>query len=148
MNVWIIEALVVAILFGGGAWEVQSWRYGKRIAEIKQVQAEATAQAVEAARASERKQTQQVQEALNAALLREAKQNSDARRARAESDGLRSDLEALRVRLVNSSVETCRTVSTVLTNVFGECSAAYQRLAEEADRLGNSARTLDAAWPK
>lgn len=61
---------------------------------------------------------------------------------------LRSALASQQAQLATASIEANRQYSRTASAVFAECVERYKSVAEDAARLDNAARTLDAAWPK
>lgn len=148
INFYVIEAVFIAILFGGGAYEIQSWRYEKKIAEIKAEASKQREAAIQNAVQVEHEQAKKVQEALSASIDRETKITVAADTARHRVDGVRQQLNTINASMPAATVETCRETSSTVTDILGECIAKYQEMAREADELGNSARTLNDGWPK
>ena len=87
-------------------------------------------------------------EAQNESKKREALLKAAAESARAESDGLRSDTQALRSQLDQLSRDAVIERAAAIGAVLAQCSARYQVLAERSDRHVNDLRTLIEAWPK
>lgn len=138
-------ALVGMYLFGRGD--------GKAIGRIElqayQAQvARANAQSAADARAKEQSFQQQLNEARNAAVERETKLRADADRARAESGRLRDTIAAIRRDLPSLTREAVERYANAASVVFTECTDAYQRLAEQADRIDSDRQTLEQAWPQ
>jgi hypothetical protein len=150
MNIYLIEAILVAVLFGGGAWEVQAWRYGAKLANLTENAQRAQTKSVIELQAKAQEQSKELQEALNAAVDREAKNIIDATSARNAADSLRKQLATISATPVSLSYPAVNTQSlpSVLPELLSDCATKYQGLAEEADRLANSAKTLTDAWPK
>lgn len=99
-------------------------------------------------RAKEHSMQQQLNEATNAAAERETKLRADYAAANAAALGLRNNIATLRNKLSVATVEACRSTAESALVVFSECADKYQSVAEDADRFGSGAKTLDDAWPK
>ena len=133
------------------AWSVQSVRYDtlrRDYAAYRANAQQAQLDAVQAARLAEKKNTQRLQEALDGAERREAKNLADAAAARRAAGSLREQLAAIKSGLPGVSADACRQRSGVLADVLGDCVEAYRDLAEQADRLASDLRTLSDGWPK
>ena len=113
----------------------------------KAIRMQAALTAERDARSKERSMQQQLNEAINAAAERETKLRADYSAANAAARGLRNDIAAVRSKLSIATVEACRGTAETALVVFGECADQYQSLAQDADRLGSSAKTLNDAWP-
>lgn len=144
---WAALAVMMAgmYLFGRGD--------GKAIAEKNMMEYQITAletmRQVEATyRAKELALNKQVEEARNAAVLRETKLQGDAAAARAESGRLRDDLAAFRRNLPGFTEAAIRSYADAASVVLDQCQREYQGLAEQADRIDSDRQTLMDAWPK
>lgn len=88
-------AVAGAVVLVAVVWKVQDWRYGARIAQMEQAQAETIVAAVEAARDEERRRLAVVESARDDAQKQAAAAAADAAGARAERDRLRARTNAL-----------------------------------------------------
>lgn len=140
-RVWMAIALAVAF----AASNVWSYRHGKTVvrAEVAQKVAEANREA----RAMERKRQENVDEAQRLAAAREARNRSDAVNARRAADGLRGDLDAVRLHS-EKSLAAAIDANRTLGDILQQCTDAYLSVASEADRAYSEALTLRMAWPK
>ena len=141
-------ALVIGALI---SWSVQSVRYDTLRREYDSYRADAQQaqlDAVQAARLVEKKNTQRLQEALDGAERREAKNLADAAAARRAAGSLREQLAAIKSGLPGVSADACRVRASALSDVLGDSVEAYRDLAEQADRLVSDLRTLSDGWPK
>ena len=141
-------ALLGASIAAVGAWQVQSWRYTGQINQIKAAQAEAVNTATREARAQESARFKGVQDAQAAAQTRAQVARRDADRARGELDRLRNDLAATRGGVPGESTAACAQRADAAADVLAQCGAAYQGMAEVADRLNADRLMLMEAWPK
>ena len=133
------------------SWSVQSVRYDtlrRDYAAYRANAQQAQLDAVQAARLAEKRNTQRLQEALDGAERREAKNLADAAAARRAAGSLREQLAAIKSGLPGVSADACRQRSGVLADVLGDCAASYSGLAEQADRLASDLRTMNDGWPK
>ena len=141
-------ALLGASIAAVGAWQVQSWRYTGQINQIKAAQAEAVNTATREARAQESARFKGVQDAQAAAQTRAQVARRDADRARSELDRMRDTLSATRGGVPGESTAACTQRADAAADVLSQCGAAYQGMAEVADRLNADRLMLIEAWPK
>lgn len=143
----IAAAAIAGVLAFGAAWQVQAWRYGEQISDLKREHSEAVMTAAKNAL----KLTEHYQEKANAALrqseIRAAQNKRDADRLRAELDGLRGDIANVPDRIRNASREAVDQYAATATAVFGECAARYSELAVSATGHASDVRTMMDAWP-
>jgi hypothetical protein len=139
-------ALIAAICFGVHLFlsHEQQIGYDRAVAEY---QAKEVA-AKDAARATEQKLYDQVQEARNAAAQRDQENRTLAGAALAASGGLRDTLADIRRRLPGDSGATAAHTADTLATVLSDCQDRYRDMAEKADRHANDARTLSESWPR
>lgn len=104
--------------------------------------------AEQANRAKEQQLHRQVIEAQNAATERNKKNQVAIAAARAQSDGLRDQLAATRAKLSSASADAVRDYAATLSDVFGDCAAKYQSMAEIADGHAGDVMLLQEAWPR
>ena len=140
--------LVGAAIAFAGAWQVQSWRYGEQISEIKADYAMASQKAESEAREKEQKQATQLAEAQNAAKKRETQLRIDAADSRHQLDRLRIELSEGIRRMPTESCDASRKRSEVTSELFGQCASEITGLAETLDRIESERQTLIQAWPK
>ena len=141
-------ALLGASIAAVGAYKVQDWRYTGQINQIRAAQAEAVNTATREARAQESARFKGVQDAQAAAQTRAQVARRDADRARSELDRMRDTLSATRGGVPGESTAACTQRADAAADVLAQCGAAYQSMAEVADRLDSDRRTLIEAWPK
>lgn len=89
-----------------------------------------------------------VVKAINESKTRETILRAAAAAAATESDGLRGDLDAMRLQLDSASRDAAVERANAVGAVLLQCSRAHQSLAEKADRHVNDLRTLIDAWPR
>lgn len=141
---WRIWALVAVLALGPiGYFKGRS--DGKKL--ILAETAAATAQAnVEVRKITQRRQDV-ADEAARLGAADQARIVADAAHARAQRDGLRDDLSAVRLNAEKSSDAASKSVAA-LSDVFQRCVRSYSDLAEVADRHAADTLTLQRAWPK
>lgn len=162
----IAAALVAGALAFGAAWQVQAWRYGEQISDLKREHAEAVAssanqisdlklehaEAVASSAKSALKLTEHYRENANAAVkkaeARAAQNKRDADALRAELDGLRGDIADVPERIRSATREAVDQYAAAATVVFGECAARYSELAVSATGHASDVQTMMDAWPK
>jgi hypothetical protein len=89
-----------------------------------------------------------VLKAQNDAKIREAALRGAAAAAATQSDGLRDDLTAERLRYDQLSRDAVVERAAATSNVLADCSRRYQGMAAIADRHASDVKTLIEAWPK
>ena len=89
-----------------------------------------------------------VLKAQNEAKIREAALRGAAAAAATQSDGLRDDLTAERLRYDQLSRDAVVERAAATSNVLADCSRRYQGMAAIADRHASDVKTLIEAWPK
>ena len=140
-----------AVLFAAGmgtGWTVNGWRKDSQIAQMQHEHLKTYTENLQAAADETYRLQLKKDEALNGYISRQSVLLSDARAARAESGRLHDQLTAIQRSLPDLTEQAVRRYADAASVVFGESTARYTAVAEDADRLGNAAQTLDAAWPK
>jgi hypothetical protein len=141
-------ALLSGALAFGAAWQVQAWRYGGQISDLKLEHAEAVASSAKTALKLTEHYRENADAAVKKAEARAAQNKRDADSLRAELDGLRGDLADVPDRIRNASREAVDQYAATATVVFGECAARYSELAISATGHASDVQTLMDAWPK
>ena len=136
-------ALALAALLS--TTHLMAYRHGKTV--IRAEWQEATAAANVEARQMEQRRQRNVDDAQSVAAATQARIVADARNARAQRDGLRDDLSAVRLHAAQSLAAATVTVAA-LSDVFQQCSRAYSELAEVADRHAADSLMYQQGWPK
>ena len=140
-------AVSLALGFGGG-WTANGWRLGAEIAQIKQDQSDAVTKGVQQALADTIKYQRTKDEAIKKAESRAAIAAASAAANRAESDGLRAQLEQSRSSIPNATHDSLRAYATTINTVFGECQREYEALGRHATSHASDSLTLQMSWPK
>ncbi len=161
----IAAALVAGALAFGAGWQVQAWRYGEQISDLKREHAEAVAssanqiydlklehaEAVASSAKSALKLTEHYRENADAAVKKAEARAAQNKRAddamRAELDGLRGDIANVPDRIRSASREAVDQYAAAATVVFGECAARYSELAEKAQGHAATVQLLMESWP-
>ena len=140
---WIAAVVLCAASVGIGYWR-------GNVAGRASVQAKWDAAAL-VWQEQNRKQEQEYANKIDRAIAeREAKLKAvqaDAAAARAAAGSLRDKLTEARRSLAQHSPATVLDYATTAAELLGECSAEYQRVAEQADGHAADAEALIRAWP-
>lgn len=146
MNIYTMILSAGIALWAG--WQVQEYRYGEIINDIKFEQSEAARKVFESAHRQYLIDIAQKDKALNEATLRSQKNATLARALDSDIDRLRDELTATRTSLSTASCETVRKHAETLSVVFGQCSERYSDLARNAQGHLSDVILLEQAWPK
>lgn len=147
-RVWI--ALALSVVLCGTHWKaytagekaIQAGWNAERI-----TQAQETAKAVKVAHEKEVAYQQKIIEAQNDAVKRNQSLKAAADSARAQSDGLRNELNSTRDSLSRLTEAAVRKYADSASVVLDQCQRAYSDLAKNADGHASDALTLQQAWP-
>lgn len=147
----IYTHIAVAILGGAiaaaGAWQVQDWRLGGQIYELKAKHATSLAQTKAASIKVERDITTTYQGALNASIAREALLRTELDHLYRVSDGLREQSAEAGRRLAAAPPAAVLEYATALGAIHDDCRSAYADLAAKATGHAGDVRTFREAWP-
>ena len=143
----IAVATVAGVLAFGACWQVQAWRYGEQITNLKLEHSEAVASSAKTALKLTEHYRENADAAVRKAEARAAQNKRDADRLRTELDGLRSDLANVPDRIRNATREAVDQYAATATVVFGECAARYSDLAVTATGHASDVQTMMDAWP-
>ena len=144
----IAAAAVAGVLAFGAGWQVQSWRYGKQIADMKTQQAQQLANARKQALDDLTRMQGAKDAAIEAAEKRAQTNAARAAAARADADSLRAQLAGVPARIATATDAAVREYAAAASAVLGECIGEYQALAGQADQHANDARLMREAWPR
>ena len=148
LYVFAAVGIVAGALGFAGGWQVHGWRLGEQISKIKSDQLEAVNTATREARATESRRFKEAQDAQAAAQARAISARRDADAARAAAGSLRDALHTASNGMPGEPASACHERAHAIGELFAQCGAAYQSMAEVADRLDSDRRTLIEAWPK
>lgn len=144
----LAAAIVGAAIAAVGAWQVQGWRYGEQIANIKTEHAQQSEAAAKRALRMTEHYRENADAALRKAEDRLAQNKRDADRLRGELDGLRGDLASAPERITSATREAVDQYATAATVVFDQCSRRYSEVAQAATGHASDVKTLMEAWLK
>ena len=144
----IAAAAIAGVLAFGAGWQVQAWRHGEQISELKQEHAEAVASSAKSALKLTEYYRENADAAVKKAEARAAQNKRDADRLRTELDGLRGDLADVPDRIRSASREAVDQYATAATVVFEHCARRYSDMAISAAGHASDVQTLIDAWPK
>lgn len=156
MRVWIavVFALVFSSAGAAGAWWVAKNRYETQIALLKQVHAEAVAQAVEQTRVVEQAVSKKYVGALNAARSRNTVVQGAVDGARDELERLRNVIAARAAQPAEPAATPGAVTPTTRDDLQRTCEAAVAELAAElvevaraADAHASDLKMMIDAWP-
>ena len=150
---WMAAAIAVGVFAGVQTLRLHTAQLDAAQTRIAQADtlrkiADLTAAAERAVRAEEALFNTKLNEARNAAKIRETKLAADAGLARSQSDGLRDELAAIRFSLPALARDAVNRYADTASIVFAECVRSYSALAETADRIDSDRQTLIDGWPK
>lgn len=143
---YIITLIASALISGFSVYKIN-----EKDAEIARLKIEHSAIVLEATNRLKEQQAEintKYQEAINESRKRERKLHTDVVTAKRESDGLRSQLTESTTRLASATPYAISKYGTLASELLGECSEAYQGMAEQADRISTDLRLVIDAWPK
>ena len=100
------------------------------------------------ARATEQLMNQRVQEAQANETKRRSSLQRDVDAAHRAVYGLQQQLAQANRELSTASVEASRQYAITVNELFGQCTAAYQGMAEQADKHSSDSLMLQEAWPQ
>ncbi len=145
-----IELAIIITIIGGIAFGAHKLLAHERKVGYDKAVAEYTEKALianQAARARELALNTQVQEARNAATLRENKILELSNKLSSTSNSLLDTINSLRRKLSQSSAEAARRQADTALTLLGECQERYGEMAENADRHASDVKMFQEAWP-
>lgn len=143
----VVFALGIAI-GGASAWTIESWRHGKKIAEIQLQQSEIEKNNLREVRVQESKRYKELQDAQIAAQKRNELLKQDSRRTALELGRLRDTINKDRDDSTSESPGACTERRIALGELLVTCSERHTELAATADGHVNDIKTLIESWPK
>ncbi len=144
---YLLAVILGALIAGIGAWEVQAMRYDRRISDMEQSYAKASADAAQKALDDTIKLQRTKDAAIKQAETRTAQIAATAAAARRTADSLRGTLYEFRASLPGASTAALITRADTAAELFGACVNEYRSVAESADRHAADAVMLIEAWP-
>ena len=143
----IAAAAIAGVLAFGAGLQVQAWRYGGQIADLKREHAEAVASSAKTALKLTEHYRENADAAVRKAEARAAQNKRDADSLRAELDGLRGDLSEVPDRIRGATREAVDQYAAAATVVFDQCVRRYSDMAGAATGHASDVQTLMDAWP-
>lgn len=135
-----IGIIALASVFFGGAWQIQGWRYEKKISDIAAEHALASKTAEESVRAEEQLRQSIADDEGKKADERITELESRASTAESRAVGLRGQIDRLR----NGHSATCDTITTQQRKAGSSAVVVLGGLLEESDRMaGDLAKALE-----
>lgn len=144
----IAAGIAGAAIAFAGAWQVQNWRYGEQINDIKFEQSEAARKVFETAQREHDIQQAKKDEALNEANKRAQKNAALARELDGDVDRMRKQLASASASLPEATCEAARDYASALSDVYGSCVQEYRGVAKALDGALSDLKTLEQAWPE
>ncbi len=148
---WVWMALVAALAATSckltidlGSIKLELEKSKVAVAQMEAAIAQANTEAAQKTAALQRA----VLKAQNEAILRENTLRAAAVAAASESDGLRNDLDAMRVQLDGASRDAAVERAAAIGAVLGQCAARHQSLAQRCDGHVSDLKTLIESWPR
>ena len=135
-----------ALSFGAG-WQIQSWKYGEKIEDMKLATSNEVIEALRRNKVLTETITAKYQEALNESRAREVILRHNVAVAVRESDGLREQASEAARRIAEAPPASIAEYATTVSGLFADCSRDYQEMAGKASGHATDVRTLVEAWP-
>lgn len=135
-----------ALSFGAG-WQIQSWKYGEKIEDMKLAISNEVIEALRRNKVLTETITAKYQEALNESRAREVTLRRNVAVAVRESDGLREQASEAARRIAEAPPASIAEYATTVSGLFADCSRDYQEMAGKASGHAADVRTLVEAWP-
>jgi hypothetical protein len=143
-----VIALVAGLLLGTLAgWFTQGWRSDAELAQIKQQHAQALAVQQAQALADYQRMERTKNDAIQQAQQRATQNRADADRAVAAADSMRKQLAGVPARIATATRAAVDEYAATASELLTDCTAQYQRVAEQADGHANDAAMMRDAWP-
>lgn len=145
-----LQILVIGAVIAGLAYVIHAFLAAERTIGYQKAVGEYTAKQIDAeqtARATEQKLTKQVEDAQNAANLREQDIKKMSVDLATTNRKLRDTTLSVRSKLSTDSCDTVRKAADAALTVFSECTREYTAMAENATGHASDVITLIDAWP-
>lgn len=137
------------------AWGAQGWRMDAQVQtsktaleSLKREHAESLTRATGGALTTTLRWQKDKDDAIDQAQQRAKIQAASAAAARRERDSLRDTLATASRRLPDATHAACAEYGAAVSGLLDQCSAAYQKLAEQADGHASDVRLMLEAWPQ
>lgn len=143
MNIYAI-LIAAAVAFGAG-WQVQNWRYGEQIENIKYEQSEAARKVFESAQRQHELDIARKDKAIHEATLRAQKNQALARALDSDVNSVRNELASARASMPTASCEAVRKHAETLSVTLGSCISEYSDMAREAQGYLSDVMLLEDA---
>lgn len=134
----VAAALVAGAVGATGAWQVQNWRYGEKIADINAQQARLISEAEQSFRKKEQQLVRNRQQVEAKYVDEKRKAATAALAAESALDGLRNELSkptACAAPSDPAAAERVAGAARLERQLLGACAEALTNLAAEADGL-------------
>lgn len=145
---WLYTFLAGLVVSGLAVWQVQEWRYGERINDIRYEMSEAARKTFEAAQREADQRIKEKDDALKRATERAQQNTRAADLARDESDGLRNQLAAADAAMSTAADDAVRKYAATANAVLAACTARYIDVARDAAGHASDSLMYQEAWPK
>lgn len=129
-------------------WQATADHYQAQLARLQAEHATAQARAAADAQAVQIQFQNQLQEARNAAVKREAALRRDVGAARDAVYGLRGATDRIRRELPGDSAAAAAGAADAAAELLATCAGRYADVAAAADGHAHDALTLQQAWPR
>ena len=144
----ICAAVIALGLAFAAGWAAQGWRMGAEYAALEMRYATRRAQAHENALTEYARLEKVKNDAVKAAEIEAEKNAAAAATAARAADRLRGDLANVRASIAAAPRPAVDQYAATASELLGECSAEYQRVAEAADQHRLNERLLIDGWPR
>lgn len=143
----IVAGAVAAVIAFGAAWQVQDYRYGEQINEIKLEQSEAARKVFEEAQRQHEIDLARKDKALHESNLRAQANANLARKLDSDVDSVRNELAQARASLPKATCDAARNYAASVTELFGSCADRYIDMARKAQGHAEDVRLMQEALP-
>jgi hypothetical protein len=145
---WLYTFLAGLVVSGLAVWQVQDWRYGERVNEMKYTASESARLGQRASQNEADRRIKEKDDALKRATERAQQNTRAADLARDESDGLRNQLAAADAALSTAADDAVRKYAATANTVLAACTARYIDVARDAAGHASDSLMYQEAWPK
>lgn len=142
----IAMGLLLILAFAAG-WAVNGWRADAELANREKAWADAIAWSSQQALERYQIMEKTKDDAIKAAEQRAASNRADADRAAATVDSMRKQLAGVPARIATATRAAVDEYAATASELLTDCTAQYQRVAEQADGHASDAALIRDAWP-